>query len=72
MQRIANPSSRIRMHRFESCTLRQLKACCKSRLFLYLISVYRDNAANMFPIYAGAAVNISNADRFLAESVDLI
>ena len=36
MQRIANPSSRIRMHRFESCTLRQLKACCKSRLFCTL------------------------------------
>jgi len=26
----------------------------------------------MFPIYAGAAVDISNADRFLAESADLI
>ena len=39
---------------------------------MYLISVYRDNAANMFPIYAGAAVDISNADSFLAESADLI
>jgi len=26
----------------------------------------------MFPIYAGAAVDISNADSFLAESADLI
>jgi len=26
----------------------------------------------MLPIYAGAAVDISNADRFLAESADFI
>ncbi len=37
MQRIANPSSRIRMHRFESCTLRQLRACRYDRLFLFAV-----------------------------------